>query len=52
MISYDEFEEIVVNVLERDISSNEDQKRAISSPANQSLFLVAGPGSEDFRLGR
>lgn len=45
MIDYEEFEEIVVNVLERDISSNEDQKLAISSPEDQSLFIVAGPGS-------
>ena len=45
MIDYEEFEEIVVNVLERDISSNEDQKSAISSPEDQSLFIVAGPGS-------
>ncbi len=45
MIDYEEFEEIVVNVLERDISSNEDQKLAISSPKDQSLFIVAGPGS-------
>ena len=45
MISNEEFEEIVVNVLERDISSNEDQKNAIFSQPNQSLFLVAGPGS-------
>ena len=45
MIDYNEFEEIVVNVLERDISSNEDQKLAISSPKDQSLFIVAGPGS-------
>ena len=45
MITYEEFEEIVVNILKRDISSNEDQKKAISSPANQSLFIVAGPGS-------
>ena len=45
MISQEEFEEIVVNVLERDISSNEDQKKAIISKANESLFLVAGPGS-------
>ena len=45
MIDYVEFEEIVVNVLERDISSNEDQKLAISSPKDQSLFIVAGPGS-------
>ena len=45
MIDYKEFEEIVVNVLERDISSNEDQNLAISSPKDQSLFIVAGPGS-------
>lgn len=45
MISQEEFEEIVVNVLERDISSNEDQRNAILSQPNQSLFLVAGPGS-------
>ena len=45
MIDYNEFEEIVVNVLERDISSNEDQKLAISSAQDQSLFIVAGPGS-------
>jgi len=45
LIDYKEFEEIVVNVLERDISSNEDQKLAISSPKDQSLFIVAGPGS-------
>lgn len=45
MIDYEEFEEIVVNILERDISSNEDQKLAISSDINQSLFIVAGPGS-------
>ncbi len=45
MISKDKFEEIVVNVLERDISSNEDQKKAIFSKPDESLFLVAGPGS-------
>lgn len=45
MIDYEEFEEIVVKVLERDISSNKDQKLAISSPKDQSLFIVAGPGS-------
>ena len=45
MISQEKFEEIVVNVLERNISSNEDQKKAIQSKPNQSLFLVAGPGS-------
>lgn len=45
MISFNEFEEIVVKILERDISSNKEQKTAIESNVNQSLFLVAGPGS-------
>ncbi|WP_295622176.1 ATP-dependent helicase [uncultured Methanobrevibacter sp.] len=45
MIDFKEFEEVVVNVLERDISSNKDQNLAISSDKDQSLFIVAGPGS-------
>ena len=45
MISYEEFKEIIVKTLERDISSNQDQNSAISSRADQSLFIVAGPGS-------
>ncbi|WP_295722353.1 UvrD-helicase domain-containing protein [uncultured Methanobrevibacter sp.] len=45
MISYDEFEKIVVEILKRDISSNQDQKSAIESDLNKSLFIVAGPGS-------
>lgn len=45
MISQEEFEEIVVKILERDISSNDDQKKAILSKPTESLFLVAGPGS-------
>ena len=45
MITYEEFEYIVVNVLKRDISSNEDQKKAILANSNKSLFIVAGPGS-------
>ena len=45
MISYDKFEDIVVNTLKRDISSNQDQKKAILSDSDQSLFIVAGPGS-------
>ena len=45
MISYEEFEDIVVNILKRDISSNEDQKKAILSESYKSLFIVAGPGS-------
>ena len=40
MISELEFEEIVVNVLERNISSNEDQKKAILSTTDQSLFFI------------
>ena len=45
MISYDEFEDIVVNTLQRDISSNKDQHKAIIALGDKSLFLVAGPGS-------
>ena len=45
MITYEEFEEIVVNILKRDISSNEEQKKSILSDVNQSQFIVAGPGS-------
>lgn len=45
MISYDKFEDIVVNTLKRDISSNQDQKKAILSESDKSLFIVAGPGS-------
>ena len=45
MISYEEFERLVVEILERDISSNKDQKAAISSDKAESLFIVAGPGS-------
>ena len=45
MISYEEFERIVVDILQRDISSNSDQSTAIEADLNQSLFIVAGPGS-------
>ncbi len=45
MISYEKFEDIVVNTLKRDISSNLDQKKAILSDSDKSLFIVAGPGS-------
>ena len=45
MISYEKFEDIVVNTLKRDISSNLDQKNAIQSDSDKSLFIVAGPGS-------
>ncbi|WP_225370790.1 UvrD-helicase domain-containing protein [Methanobrevibacter arboriphilus] len=45
MITYSQFENIVVNKLNRDISTNKDQNKAISSNVDQSLFIVAGPGS-------
>lgn len=45
MISYEEFEKIIVDALKRDISSNIDQKNAIISEPDKSLFIVAGPGS-------
>lgn len=45
MISYEEFKEIVVNILKRDISSNKEQNEAISANCDESLFIVAGPGS-------
>jgi len=45
MISYEEFEDIVVNILKRDISSNKNQQKAILSDSDESLFIVAGPGS-------
>lgn len=45
MISYSQFESIVVNELKRDILSNNDQNLAISSDKKESLFIVAGPGS-------
>ncbi len=47
MICWDEFENAVVSHLGRDIrrQSNPDQNRAIRAPINQSLFIVAGPGS-------
>ncbi|MCL2116127.1 MAG: DEAD/DEAH box helicase [Methanobrevibacter sp.] len=45
MISYSQFKDVVINELQRDIHSNKDQNIAISSEKDQSLFLVAGPGS-------
>ena len=45
MIKYEEFKEIVVNVLKRDISSNKEQNEAILANPEESLFIVAGPGS-------
>ncbi|MDR2967167.1 MAG: DEAD/DEAH box helicase [Methanobacteriaceae archaeon] len=45
MISYYQFKDVIINELQRDIHSNKDQNKAISSNKDQSLFLVAGPGS-------
>ncbi|MDI6723129.1 MAG: ATP-dependent helicase [Methanobacterium sp.] len=47
MIEWQQFEQIVVNNLKRDIKkeTNPDQNKAISAPINQSQFIVAGPGS-------
>ncbi|MEL7672024.1 hypothetical protein [Methanobacterium sp.] len=47
MIEWEEFEQIVVDKLGRDIRENKnpEQNQAISAPINQSQFTVAGPGS-------
>ncbi len=47
MISWENFQEIVVNQLNRTIgkTNNPDQHKAISAPISESQFLVAGPGS-------
>lgn len=47
MIGLQDYEEIVINNLGRDISSNSNppQNKAISAPVKQSQFIVAGPGS-------
>ena len=47
MISFSQFQEIVIDELKRDIRQdmNPDQHRAISAPQDESQFIVAGPGS-------
>jgi len=47
MINWNDFERAVVSNLNRDISrqNNPNQNDAIQAPLNQSLFIVAGPGS-------
>ncbi|MGB9934687.1 UvrD-helicase domain-containing protein [Thermodesulfovibrio yellowstonii] len=45
MINWNLFEQIVSNQLERNITANPQQHSAISAPINESLFIVAGPGS-------
>jgi len=47
MISWNDFEDTVINQLDRDIrkQSNPDQHSAIRTPQSRSLFIVAGPGS-------
>jgi DNA helicase II / ATP-dependent DNA helicase PcrA len=46
MIEWEEFGQIVVNNLGRDIKENKnpDQNKAVSAPIDQSQFIVAGPG--------
>ena len=45
MIGLDTFNIAVKEILERDLSENPDQYRAVTAPQQKSLFLVAGPGS-------
>ena len=45
MINYEQFKELVVNELKRDISSNIEQDNSIKADINDSGFIVAGPGS-------
>lgn len=47
MIEWNQFEQIVVQNLGRDIKKNKtpDQNKAISAPIDQSQFIVAGPRS-------
>lgn len=47
MIEYADFEDIIINVLERDIRPfvNSKQNEAIKAPLNTSLLIAAGPGS-------
>ncbi len=47
MIKYSDFEKIVLEELGRDIriAVNKNQHKAIMTPPNTSLFIVAGPGS-------
>lgn len=47
MISFPQFQEIVIDELKRDIrpDMNPDQHRAISAQQDESQFIVAGPGS-------
>lgn len=45
MISWEIFKSTVVEKLERDIDNNVNQAMAINSPLENSLFIVAGPGS-------
>jgi DNA helicase-2/ATP-dependent DNA helicase PcrA len=44
-IDYEQFKELVIKVLNRDIESNLNQDKAIHSKRDESLFIVAGPGS-------
>ncbi|MDR3291207.1 MAG: ATP-dependent helicase [Methanobrevibacter sp.] len=45
MIDYEQFKEFIIKILGRDIGSNINQNKAISTEKFKSLFIVAGPGS-------
>lgn len=47
MVDWEDFENMVFTQLNRDIreESNQNQNEIIRAPLNQSLFIVAGPGS-------
>ncbi|MBO7718660.1 MAG: UvrD-helicase domain-containing protein [Methanosphaera sp.] len=45
MIGNEEFDNLLVNVLDRNIEENLNQKEAILAPVDESQYLVAGPGS-------
>ncbi len=45
MITYEQFQTIVIEDLKRDIGSNIEQNNSIKAEINDSGFIVAGPGS-------
>jgi DNA helicase-2/ATP-dependent DNA helicase PcrA len=47
MINWPQFQQIVIQNLGRNIQEDQNppQNQAISAPTNESLFIVAGPGS-------
>ncbi|MDP3066804.1 MAG: UvrD-helicase domain-containing protein, partial [Methanobacteriaceae archaeon] len=45
MMNWDEYQALVVSLLDRNIKDNREQHQAIQAPPSESQFLVAGPGS-------